>query len=318
MSALAGCCHEARRVRVVAIVGPTAVGKTEASLRLARDVGGEIISADSRQIYRYMDIGTAKPSAEERAAVPHHLVDAVRPDEVLTLAQYRALARAAIADVWARGALPILVGGTGLYVKALLDGWTIPEVPPDPALRAALQTEADRDGPAALHARLAAVDAQAAERIDSHNVRRVIRALEIYQHTGRPPSELQRKAPPDYATLRIGLTMPREALYRRIDARVDAMMAAGLVREVQDLVARGYTWGLPAMSGLGYRQIGQYLRGEISLSEAVALIKRHTRRFVRQQYNWFRLDDPTIVWYNTCDDIAGPLAARVRSFLAEP
>ncbi|NLD44358.1 MAG: tRNA (adenosine(37)-N6)-dimethylallyltransferase MiaA [Chloroflexi bacterium] len=306
------------RVHVVAIVGPTAVGKTALSLRLAQALGGEIVSADSRQIYRYMDIGTAKATAAERAAVPHHLIDVVPPDERLTLANYQALATQAIEDIWARGRLPMLVGGTGLYVRALLEGWTIPEVPPKPLLRARLQEEADRDGAAALHARLAAVDPVAAARIDARNVRRVIRALEVHAQTGQPASRQQGKVPPDYAVFRIGLTMPRDALYRRIDARIEAMMAAGLEAEVRWLAAQGYTWNLPAMSGLGYKQIGQYLRGEVSLEEAVVLIKRHTRRFVRQQYNWFRLDDPSILWYNIAESNDEALLGALREFLAQP
>ncbi len=305
------------RVHLVAIVGPTAVGKTEAAVRLAREIGGEIVSADSRQIYQYVDIGTAKATAEQRAAVPHHLIDVVPPDRELTLADYQALAKRAIGDIWARGPVPILVGGTGLYVRALLEGWTIPEVPPEPELRARLQAEADQYGADALHARLADVDPAAAARIDPRNVRRVVRALEVRELTGHPASELQRKVLPDNLVLRIGLTMPREALYRRIDARVDSMMAAGLEQEVRGLVERGYGWHLPAMSGLGYRQIGQYLRGQVSLEGAVALIKRYTRRFVRQQYNWFRLDDPAILWYNV-EDGPADLLAEVGRFLAVP
>jgi tRNA dimethylallyltransferase len=306
------------RVHVLAIVGPTAVGKTALGVRVGRALGGEIVSADSRQIYRQMDIGTAKATPAEQAAVPHHLIDVVSPDESLTLAHYQALASRAIEEIWSRGRLPILVGGTGLYVRALLEGWTIPQAPPDEALRARLEREAEVHGAEALHRRLAEVDPEAAARIDARNVRRVIRALEIHAQTGRPASVLQRREPPDWAVLRIGLTMPRAALYARIDARIEAMMAEGLEEEVRALLARGYGLELPAMSGLGYRQIGMYLRGEIDREEGVALIKRHTRRFVRQQYSWFRLDDPAIHWYDARDLDLDAVLGAVRAFLARP
>ena len=303
--------------RVVAIVGPTAVGKTALSLSLARAFDGEVISADSRQIYRGMDIGTAKATPEEQAVAPHHLLDIADPDERLTLAQFKALADAAIRDIWARRRLPLLVGGTGLYVRAVLEGWTVPEVPPNAALRDELYARAEQEGHEALHRELAAVDPDAAEAIDARNVRRVVRALEVYQETGVPISQLQQKHPPGYRILRIGLTMSRTALYARIDARVDAMLASGLVEEVRCLLQQGYTPDLPAMSGLGYRQIAQYLAGEISLEEAVELVKRHTRRFVRQQYNWFRLNDPDIHWLDAEDDPTQAAIELVGAFLAE-
>jgi tRNA dimethylallyltransferase len=303
--------------RVLVIVGPTAVGKTVLALHLGQLFGGEVISADSRQIYRHMDIGTAKPTPQERALVPHHLIDVVDPDQELTLAHYRRLATEAIHEVWARGKLPMLVGGTGLYIRALTEGWTVPEVPPNPDLRARLEAEAARLGAEALHAALARVDPLAAQRIDPRNVRRVIRALEVYEATGRPISAQQRRSAPAWRLLFIGLTRPRPELYARIDARVEEMLARGLEREVRWLLAQGYGAHLPAMSGLGYRQMIQYLQGEVTLDEAVALIKRHTRRFVRQQYNWFRLDDPRIHWY---DLSTGPLAqveSTVRGFLQD-
>ncbi len=281
---------------LLAIVGPTAAVKTALSLALAEALGGEIVSADSRQIYRGMDIGTAKATAEEQARAPHHLLDVVDPNQILTLAEYQRLACAAIADIHARGRLPLLVGGTGQYVHAVLEGWRIPEVAPQPDLRAALEVEAAAHGPAALHARLAALDPVAAARIDPRNIRRVIRALEVCLATGRPISELQTKSPPPYTVVQIGVTRPRPELYARIDARVDRMIEAGLVAEVRRLADAGYDWELPAMTGLGYRQIGQHLRGEVTLDEAIALIKKGTRRFVQQQYNWFRPGDPAIHW----------------------
>jgi tRNA dimethylallyltransferase len=303
--------------RVVAIVGPTAVGKTALSLRLARVVKGEVISADSRQIYRHMDIGTAKATYQEQALVSHHLIDIAEPDEQVTLAQIKALADAAIRDSWLRGRLPLLVGGTGLYVRAVLEGWMVPEVPPNEELRRSLYARAETEGHDSLHRELKTVDPQAAQGIDARNVRRVVRALEVYHETGVPISRLQIKRPPDYRVLRIGLTLPRPALYARIDARVDAMLASGLVEEVRALLAHGYSPDLPSMSGLGYRQIAQHLAGEITLAEATALIKRHTRRFVRQQYNWFRLNDPAIRWLDGADDVIETVLAWVCEFLGQ-
>ena len=283
---------------LLVIVGPTAVGKTELALCLGEALGGEVVSADSRQVYRGMDIGTAKPTTGERARTPHHLVDIRDPGDPLSLAEYQSLAYRAIDSLLARGRLPMLVGGTGQYVRAIVEGWGIPSVPPDEALRAELYAEAEAAGPQALHARLRALDPIAAERIDPRNVRRVVRALEVCLIAGQPISELQRKTPPSYRILQIGLTRPRPALYRRADDRVDGMMVSGLVDEVRRLVETGYGWRLPAMSGLGYREIGAYLRGEISLEEAAQRIKRETRRFIRHQYNWFRLSDPHIRWFD--------------------
>jgi tRNA dimethylallyltransferase len=272
------------------------VGKTALSLQLACDLQGEIISADSRQIYRGLDIGTAKPTPQEQAVAPHHLLDVVEPDEVLTLAEFQERAWAAIEAIHQRRRLPILVGGTGQWVKAVIEGWGIPRVPPDPALRAELETQAQQLGHEALHAQLAIVDPESAKKIDARNVRRVIRALEVYHKTGMPISQHQRKSAPPYRILQIGLTLPRELLYERIDQRIEAMMRQGLLEEVERLVAAGYSWEKPALSSLGYRQFEPYLQGQVSLEEAVASIKKETRRFVRQQYNWFRLDDPQIHW----------------------
>ena len=271
--------------------------------------------SDSAQVYRGMDIGTDKPAAEERQRVPHHLVDIVDPDEKLTLARYQDLAYSAIEDVLARSRVPLLVGGTGLYIKAVVEGWSIPRVKPNEALRAELVREAEVKGEEALHARLRQVDPVAAEKIDRRNVRRVIRALEVYLETGQPISELQRRRPPPYRILQIGLTMDRPALYQRIDQRVDRMIERGLVEEVRGLMEQGYGRELPAMSGLGYRQIGCYLRDEISLAEAIRLIKRDTRRFVRQQYNWFRLDDERIHWFQALDDPYERVKGVILQFL---
>jgi len=303
---------------LIVIVGPTAVGKTRLAVRLCEELGGEIISADSRQVYRYMDIGTAKPSEEERRRVSHHLIDIVDPDEGFTLAQYQDLAYGAIDDVIRRGKVPFLVGGTGLYIKAVTEGFAIPRVEPNPDLRRRLYREAAEMGRDVLYARLQAVDPIAAAKIAPRNLRRVIRALEVYEETGAPISHWQRKEPPPYRILWIGLTMPRAELYRRIDRRVDRMIERGLVDEVKSLVERGYSYDLPSMSGLGYRQIGMYLRGEIDLPTAIQLVKRDTRRFVRHQYNWFRLNDERIHWFDVTSDPYDEIATLIASFLKQP
>jgi tRNA dimethylallyltransferase len=310
-------------VPLLVIVGPTAAGKTALSLPLAAALGGEIISADSRQIYRGMDIGTAKPAPAEQAQAPHHMLDVAEPDQVLSAAEYQRAAYALIGEIHARGRLPMLVGGTGQYIHAVIEGWSFPGVPPHPEVRAALEADvaaADAArgagaGAEALHARLAALDPAAAAGIDYRNVRRVIRALEVYLVAGRPISELQRKSPPSYRIYQLGVTRPRPELYGRVDARVDQMMADGLVAETQRLAAAGYHWELPSMTGLGYRQIGQYLRGEISLEEAVALIKKQTRRFIHQQYTWFRPDDPAIHWVEPGSTPFGAVLEGIQAWL---
>jgi tRNA dimethylallyltransferase len=300
---------------LIVIVGPTAVGKTALSLHLAEEMEGEIVSADSRLFYRGMDIGTAKPTPEERARVPHHLIDIATPDETVGLAEFKEQASAAIADIHARGKLPLLIGGTGQYVRAVVEGWRVPRVPPNTDLRAELEAQAEREGHEALHARLSRLDPIAAKKIDPRNVRRVVRALEVCLVTGRPISEQQGKQPPPYHILQIGLTMEREALYARADARIEAMMAAGLEDEVNQLVEAGYGWELPAMSGLGYGQFRPYLEGAATLKDVVIEIKRATRRFIRHQYNWFRPTDPAIRWFDANEISSAEIASAAKSWL---
>jgi tRNA dimethylallyltransferase len=273
---------------VVVIAGPTGVGKTALAVAVAQQLDAEIVGADSRQIYRQMNIGTAKPMPDELAAVPHHLIDIVDPDQTLTLAEYQRLAYAAIDDIHRRGKLAFLVGGTGQYITAVLEGWRTPEVAPNPALRAELEAYAAQHGAEALFERLRALDPDSAARMDPHNVRRTVRALEVCIVTGQPFSAQRQKTPPPYHVLELGLTMPRDRLYQRLDARIDQMMADGLLDEVRALHERGYDWRLPSMSGLGYAQLGTHLRGELTLEEAMTEIKRDTRTFVRRQYTWFR------------------------------
>lgn len=297
---------------VLVIVGPTAVGKTALSLYLAQHLSGEVVSADSRLFYRGMDIGTAKPTTEERARVPHHLIDIADPDETVGLALFLRLARAAIADIHARGHLPIIVGGTGQYVRALVEGWMPPTVPPDPTLRAELEEQARREGPQVLHARLASLDPEAAARIDPRNVRRVVRALEVALRAG---TAQRGKMPPPYRFLQIGLTMDRAALYARADARLEAMVRAGLVEEIRRLLDQGYGWDLPAMSALGYIQFRPYFEGQATLEEVLAQIRRDTRRFIRHQYNWFRLSDPRIRWFDAAHTPPEEILAAVQAWL---
>jgi tRNA dimethylallyltransferase len=287
--------------QLVAIVGPTAVGKSALALRLAQAFDGEIVSADSRQVYRYMDIGTAKPSPEERALVPHHLIDIVDPDQDFTLALYQDTASSAIGDIQRRGRLALLVGGSGLYVKSILDGLSIPRVAPDAELRHSLEQKATREGHTSLYNELKKVDPVAATEIDPRNVRRVIRALEVYRATGTPFSN-HRKSMPSFDYLMIGLTTDRDNLYGKIDSRVDSMMERGLAGEVEGLLERGYSLDLPAMSGLGYKQIGQYINGELGLEEAVQRLKYDTHRFARHQYAWFRPGDESIHWFDVKDE----------------
>lgn len=282
---------------LVVIVGPTAVGKTEAAIVLAERLGGEIVSADSRLFYRGMDIGTAKPSAEDRLRVRHHLIDVANPDETWSLGIFQKEAQAAIADIHQRGKLPFLVGGTGQYVHAVVQEWSVPPVTPNSNLRAVLEAWAEETGKQGLYERLAMLDPVAASRIDYRNLRRTIRALEVIFTTGSRFSAQSQMKPSPYSVRSLGLTRPREDLYRRIDARIDLMLANGWVDEVRSLLAAGYSPDLPALSAIGYREIIASLEGKYSLEEAIIRIRRITRNFVRHQANWFKESDPGIRWF---------------------
>ncbi|MEE3467807.1 MAG: tRNA (adenosine(37)-N6)-dimethylallyltransferase MiaA, partial [Eubacterium sp.] len=268
------------------LTGPTAVGKTEASLELAKRLNGEIINADSMQVYRGMDIGTAKIPVEERQGVPHHLIDICSPTENFDVVRFQTEARKAIQEITDRGHLPILVGGTGFYIQAVLYDIDFSEETPDPELRAELEAYAKEYGENALHERLFAVDPASAEKIHAHNIKRVIRAIEYYQTTGNRISEhneeqSQKESP--YRFLYAVLTLPREELYRRIDERVDLMIKAGLVDEVKALLDTGISLESTAMKGLGYKEIAGYLNGEYDLSQAIYILKRDTRHFAKRQ-----------------------------------
>ena len=288
MPSLAEQEEEKGKPPLIVILGATAVGKTALGLELAEEFDGEIVGADSRQIYRGMDIGTAKPSAEEQARVRHHLVDVRPPDGQMALATYQEMAFAAIDGIHRRDRVPFLVGGSALYLRAVTEGLRIPPVAPDPALRAELEAYAQENGRDALHARLQDVDPEAAAGIHPNNLRRVVRALEIVQTTGRRKSELEASSPPPYAILKIGLDLPRALLHERIDRRVEEMVANGLVEEMSALLCAGHSPDLPAFSSLGYREIAAHLAGETTLAAAVERIQIETHRFVRHQYTWFR------------------------------
>lgn len=284
--------------KLLVIIGPTAVGKSKLSLDLAQRLGGEIISADSMQVYRGMDIGTAKPSLQEQSLVGHHLIDLVEPDQAFNVADYISLAEKVLAQLQEKGSIPILSGGTGLYVDALLQGFLFPDAQADPHLRAELLEQGKRD-PQALYGELKAVDPTSAEKIHPNDLRRIVRALEVQRRTGKPISVLKRKAAEakrPYLPLYIGLTREREELYGRINRRVENMLAQGLVAEVARLL-RIYPQQPTALQALGYKEITWYLQGSLELEAAVEILKRDTRRYAKRQLSWFRRNKK-IRWQN--------------------
>jgi len=283
---------------LIVLLGPTAIGKTSLALKLAQALDGEIIGADSRQVYLHMDIGTAKPTSADRDTVPHHLINFLDPADQLTLARYQEMTYATVDDIHARGKVPLLVGGTGQYLTAVIEGWSIPGVPPNDALRAELEAYADLHGKDALYERLQRIDPDAAVKIHPNNVRRVVRALEVCIEAGERISVLQRKKPPPYRILELGLRYERQLLYDRADKRVDQMMARGFLAEVQALLDMGYDRNLPSMSGLGYVQLVRHLLDQMSLADAVEDTKIATHQYIRRQLTWFRGHNPDVVWHN--------------------
>lgn len=297
------------------LVGPTAAGKTDVAVELAERIGGEIVNADSMQVYRGMDIGTAKPDPEARARVPFHVLDVARPDQPFTVADWRAHAETAIQAIAAQDRWPIVCGGTGLYVRALLDDWSLAETPANPEIRAALQAELALSGAAALHAALAQVDPDTAGRLHPNDAVRIVRALEVYRVTGQPISVFQaddRKTRRSRPAHRFGLTLPRPALYARIEARVEAMIAAGLEDEVRNLLAQGYAPTLGPLRSLGYKEMIATLCGELDRSTAIHSIQQNTRRFAKRQQTWFRAD-PQIAWL----DVSALSSATAATCLLE-
>lgn len=285
---------------LVVLLGPTAVGKTELSLKLAEEVQGEIISADSMQIYRKMDIGTAKVSKQEQQRVKHHLIDIIDPDEEFSVAQYQEMVDNLIPEIIARDKLPIMVGGTGLYIKAVVDGFLFPEMETDYQLREELQEIASKKGNNYLHEQLKKIDPELANNLHPNDLRRIIRGIEVYRKTGKTVSYFKKKQqekPERYRTLKLGLTRDREELYTRIDIRVDKMIQEGLVNEVKDLLQQGYQLSSTALLGLGYKEIVGFLKGDYDLDKAVRLLKRNTRHFAKRQLTWFRREED-IHWFN--------------------
>ena len=307
--------HRGEVIPLVVILGPTAVGKTEITLELAERFPSEIVSADSRLLYRGMDIGTAKPSPAERARIPHHLIDVAEPDQIWSLANYQSAAKKAILETARRNHLPFLVGGTGQYIKAVTQGWIIPSVAPDTRLRAALENWSLETGAQGLHRRLSILDLEAASEIEPNNLRRTIRALEVIFSTGNLFSKQRKKSNTPYQKLVLGLQRPRPALYERVDLRIERMFASGFIEEVKKLLDAGYSPELPSMSAIGYRQVISYLQGEISIDEAVAQIKKATRVFVRRQANWFKLDDPSICWYEVGQRTVDEISKKIQKWL---
>ncbi len=305
-------------IPLIVIVGPTASGKTDLAIRLAERLDGEIVSADSRLFYRGMDIGTAKPTVEERARVPHHLIDVAAPDETWSLAVFQQAADAAIADIHARGKVAFLVGGTGQYIRAVTHGWSPPAVPPWPRLRSVLERLAGERGIYWLHEKLAFLDPVAANAIDPRNLRRTIRALEVIFATGYPFSAQRRQSTPRYTLFTLGLYWPRPQLYARIDARIETMFAQGLLEETRRLLTHGYSPTLPSLSAIGYRQCTAVLQNELTLEQAKAEMRRLTRNFVRRQTNWFKYTDPNIHWFDAQSTSLEEIETAIRLFLSNP
>ncbi|MEI8130803.1 MAG: tRNA (adenosine(37)-N6)-dimethylallyltransferase MiaA [Leptolinea sp.] len=289
---------------IIVIVGPTASGKTDVSIQLASKLNGEIISADSRQFYQRMDIGTAKPTNAELALVPHHLINVANPSAPWSLAMFQESAKKCIEELYSRSKVPFIVGGTGQYVWGLIEGWLVPSQPINPALRNSLEAWAVDLGAQGIHQVLSRLDPPAGEIVQVENIRRTVRALEVIFSSGKRFSDQRLKNPPDYDFLILGITWDRLALYQRVDMRIEIMLNTGLVEEVRSLLDSGLDPQTSAMSAIGYREIVGYLTGMHSLEEAVVLMKRNTRQYIRRQANWFKVTDPRIAWFQAGNQLA--------------
>jgi tRNA dimethylallyltransferase len=288
---------------LVAVVGPTAVGKSDTAIRLAEQLGGEIISADSRLFYRGMDIGTAKPSLADQSRIPHHLIDVANPDEVWSLALFLRAVREIIPQIFFdHHHLPFLVGGTGQYVFSVLEGWNLPIQAPDHGLRRILDQMAIDHGKLMLYKWLEMMDPKAAGDIEPNNVRRTIRALEVIFLTGERFSTQRLKGESPYHSIMVGLTIPREELFLRIDQRIHRMLQQGFIEEVKTLLDQGYSPDLPTMTAIGYREIIAYLSGKLTKEDAIEQMRRSTKQFVRRQKTWFKERDENIHWFNAGED----------------
>ena len=298
---------------VIVLLGPSAVGKTALSIKLAHQFSGEIISVDSRYLYKGMDIGTAKPGLAEMKEIPHHLIDIANPDKPISLAQFQAVVYEQIEAVFRRGNTPFLVGGTGQYLWGVVEGWLPPGTQPDSRFREVLEGMAKEMGTERIYQMVVYLDPEAAKKIEPNNLRRSIRALEVIFSTGELFSKQKAKNPPPYHFKIIGLQRSRTELYQRVDARIDQMLADGLIQETEKLIANGYDPNLPSMSAIGYKEISSYLNQEISLDEAVALIKKRTRIFIRHQANWFKKDDARIRWFDMSDTVFQEISEYIQS-----
>lgn len=303
--------------KIITIIGPTGIGKSKLALTIAQLFDGEVISADSRQVYRYMDIGTAKPTKQEMSVTPHHLIDIIDPDEAFGLSDYQEQCKKTIDNIIERRRLPIMAGGSGQYVWSVLENWEIPRVVPDNEYRNQLEQRARDEGQEVLFHELEKINPEAAKKVDRLNLRRVIRALEINNSAAESNKCKSVKNKPLYNSLIIGLTTERKEVYRRIDSRVDVMITNGLIDEVRGLIEKGYSSELPSMSGIGYRQIGMFLKDEISKEEAVQQMKYESHRYVRGQYNWFKLKDDRIKWFDIQCNIKTQITELVKIFLGQ-
>ena len=293
---------------ILFVVGPTASGKTDAGLAIvdalrASGAAGEIVNADSRQVYRGMSIGTAKPTPDQLARAPHHLIDVADPSDGFSLAAFLELSRLAVIEILSRGAIPVVVGGTGQYIWGLAEGWHAPEVEPNKEIRERLQAVVAAAGVEVLYQRLKSVDAKAATLMDPRNARRIIRALEVIETTGRLFSEQRTKVPPLFAPLMLAISLPRADLYCRIDSRIDSMLISGWVEEVKELLTAGYSPSLPAFSSAGYREIAMLLAGTVNISDVAEKTKAATHKLARSQANWFRATDERISWHHEVNDL---------------
>jgi tRNA dimethylallyltransferase len=299
--------------QIIVIVGPTASGKTEVSIQLAIRLNGEIISSDSRQIYQNMDIGTAKPTNQELLLVPHHLINVAHPSKPWSLAEFQSATQNCIEEIYSRGNTPFIVGGTGQYIWGFIEGWKVPSQPINKDLRDGLVAWAKDLGAEGIHSVLEKLDPKGAEIVQTENVRRTVRALEVILSSGRKFSEQRLKNPPDLDFVILGIEWDRPTLYQRVDTRIEIMMNTGLVEEVRSLLDSGLDPLTSAMSAIGYREIVGYLTGKHSLDEAVMLMKRNTRQYIRRQANWFKLSDPRIKWFPANDNLAAHMETYLRS-----
>ncbi|MDY6825822.1 MAG: tRNA (adenosine(37)-N6)-dimethylallyltransferase MiaA [Bacillota bacterium] len=304
---------EKNKIPLLVLVGPTAVGKTAAAIKLAEMLETEIISADSAQIYRGLDVGTAKPTVEEQGKVKHHLIDLLEPDQPYSAAEYQKAADKTIIEIWNSGKMPFMVGGTGLYIKAVTDRYAFGKKGPSPKLREELQDKASREGVGKLYSTLKKVDPKAASAIHPHDQKRIIRALEVYYAEGKPISSQVEKTShrvTPYRTVKYGLNMERHLLYKRIEQRVEVMIEEGFVEEVSHLYAKGYNGKMPGMQILGYRQMEGYIKGLYSWQEMVASIKKETRNLAKRQLTWFRREKD-ICWLEITADFSHSQAAEI-------